>query len=124
MTPGNWVSWVYGIPCCCGKFYIGRTHLQFVEKFIEHRDSIEKSPKLSKKKKKKEFIIIQYNTVQKIPKIQATTTKKKEENNRTYLRPGSQSAEKTTIQHEQNSGDINSSKGKKIILFDSLLNDP
>jgi hypothetical protein len=44
----NLVSWVYSIPCSWGKFYIGRTHQQFVERFIEHRNSIEKTLELSK----------------------------------------------------------------------------
>jgi hypothetical protein len=37
LTRGNLVSGVYKIPCSCGKFYIGRTHQQFVERFIELR---------------------------------------------------------------------------------------
>ena len=39
---------MYKIPCSCGKFYIGRTHQQFIERFIEHRNSIEKTLQLRK----------------------------------------------------------------------------
>ena len=38
LTRGDLVSGVYKIPCSCGKFYIGRTHQQFSERFIEHRN--------------------------------------------------------------------------------------
>ena len=57
-----------------------------------------------------------------IQKIQYKQQPKKKENNsqithkmkkRRNRRPGSQSAEKTTIHLERNSGDINSSEGKK-----------
>ena len=41
-------SGVYSIPCSCGKFYIGRTHQQFVERFIEHRNSIDNALKFTK----------------------------------------------------------------------------
>ena len=47
----TWVdlaSGVYKIPCSCGKFYSGRTHQQFIERFIEHRNSVEKTLKLRK----------------------------------------------------------------------------
>jgi hypothetical protein len=37
-----------GGPCSCGKFYIGRTHQQFLERFIEDCNSIEKTLELSK----------------------------------------------------------------------------
>ena len=36
------------IPCSFRKLYIGRTHQQFIESFIEHRDSIEKTLQLRK----------------------------------------------------------------------------
>ena len=45
---GDLVSGVYKIPCSCGKFYTGRTHQQFTERFIEHRNSIEKTLQLRK----------------------------------------------------------------------------
>ena len=48
LTRGDLVSGVYKIPCSCGKFYIGRTHQQFIERFIEHRNSIEKTLQLRK----------------------------------------------------------------------------
>ena len=48
LTRGDLVSEVYKIPCSCGKFYIGRTHQQFTERFIEHRNSIEKNPTIKK----------------------------------------------------------------------------
>jgi len=38
LTWGDLDRGVYKIPCSCGKFYIGRTNLQF----IEHRNSLEK----------------------------------------------------------------------------------
>ena len=41
-------SGVYSIPCSCGKFYIGRTHQQFIERFIEHRNSIDNALKFTK----------------------------------------------------------------------------
>jgi len=31
---------LYSTHCFCGKFYVGRTHQQFVERFIENRNSI------------------------------------------------------------------------------------
>ena len=48
LTQADIVSAVYKIPCSCGKFYIGRTHQQFTERFIEHRNSIEKKPIIKK----------------------------------------------------------------------------
>ena len=48
LTRGDLVSGVYKIPSSCGKFYIGRTHQQFTERFIEHRNSIEKTLQLRK----------------------------------------------------------------------------
>ena len=48
LTREDSVSGVYKIPCSCGKFYIGRTHQQFTERFIEHRNSIEKTLQLRK----------------------------------------------------------------------------
>ena len=43
LTRGDLVSRVYKIPCSCGQFYIGRTHQQFTERFIEHQNSIVKN---------------------------------------------------------------------------------
>ena len=34
LTRGDLVSGMYKIPCSCGKFYIGRTYQQFIERFI------------------------------------------------------------------------------------------
>ena len=48
LTRGDLVCGVYKIPSSCGKFYIGRTHQQFTERFIEHRYSIEKTLQLRK----------------------------------------------------------------------------
>ena len=48
LTRGDSVSGVYKIPCSFGKFYFGRTHQTFTEKFIEHRSSIEKTLQLRK----------------------------------------------------------------------------
>ena len=48
LARGDLISGVYKIPCSCGKFYIGRTHQQFAERFIEHRNSIEKNPTIKK----------------------------------------------------------------------------
>jgi thiamine kinase-like enzyme len=48
LTRGILVGGVYKIPSSYGKFYIGRAHQQFVERFIEHRNSIEKTLQLSK----------------------------------------------------------------------------
>jgi len=48
LTRGDLVSGMHKIPCSCGKFYIGRTHQQFTEKFIEHLNSIEKTLQLRK----------------------------------------------------------------------------
>ena len=42
LTQGNLVSGSYRITCSCGKFYIGRTHQQFLERLIEYHKSIEK----------------------------------------------------------------------------------
>ena len=39
---------MYKIPCSCGKFCIGRTHQQFIGRFIEHRKSIETTLQLRK----------------------------------------------------------------------------
>jgi len=36
LTQGHLVSGVYKIHCSFGKFYIGRTHQQFIERFIDH----------------------------------------------------------------------------------------
>ena len=54
-TRGDLVSGVYKIPYSCGKFYIGRTHQQFTERFIEHRNSIEKK-KLQLRKPPETFV--------------------------------------------------------------------
>ena len=48
LTWGYLVSGVYKISCSCGKFYIGRTHQQYTERFIEHRKSVEKTLQLRK----------------------------------------------------------------------------
>ena len=46
LTQGDLVSGVYKIPCSCGKFYIGRTHQQF----IGHHNSMKKKKKPTIKK--------------------------------------------------------------------------
>ena len=51
LTRRDLVSGVYKIPSSCGKFYIGRTHQQFIEKLFEHRISIEKILQLRKSAK-------------------------------------------------------------------------
>ena len=48
LSRGHLVSGVYKIPCSGGKFYIVRAHQKFIERFIEHRNSIEKTLKLRK----------------------------------------------------------------------------
>ena len=48
LTQGGLVNGVYKIPCSCGKFHIGRTHQQFIGRFNEHRNSIEKTLQLRK----------------------------------------------------------------------------
>ena len=48
LTRGDLVSGLYKIPCFCGKFYIGRTHQKFAERFIEHCNSIEKKTTIKK----------------------------------------------------------------------------
>ena len=48
ITRNSLASGVYSIPCSCGKFYVGRTHQQFVVRFIEPWNSIENALKFAK----------------------------------------------------------------------------